>query len=72
MWKLVKPEINKQETTDNLPLYLEGKLVNDHYELAHIFNEYFINVTTNTYAENATNNPTAINNLHSTYRKAFP
>jgi hypothetical protein len=34
MWKLVNPGINKQETTDNLPPYLERKLVNDHYELA--------------------------------------
>jgi hypothetical protein len=38
MWKLVKPEINKQEATDNLPPYIEGKLVKDNYELANIFN----------------------------------
>jgi hypothetical protein len=71
-WKLVKPEINKQEATDNLPTYVEWKLIKDHYELANIFNEYFINVTTNTHAENSTNNPTAINNLYSAYRNTFP
>jgi hypothetical protein len=72
MWKLVKPEINKQEATDSLRPYIEGKVVKDHYELANIFNEYFINVTTNTSAENLTNNPTVINSLYSVYRNTFP
>ena len=47
MWKLVKLEINKQETIDNFPPYIEGKLVKDYYELANMFNNYFINVSTN-------------------------
>jgi Notch-like protein len=72
MWKLAKPEINKQEATDNLPPYVDGKLYKDHYELANMFNEYFINATTNTYADNSTNNPTAISNLYSVYRETFP
>jgi hypothetical protein len=37
-----------------------------------MFNEYFINVTTNIYADNSTNNPPAINNLYSVYRHTFP
>ena len=48
MWKFVKHEINKQETIDNFPPYIEGKLVKDYYELANMFNNYFINVSTNT------------------------
>jgi hypothetical protein len=57
MWKLVKPEINKQKSNDNLSIYIEGNLVKDHQELASKFNEYFINVTTNTcvFATNPTN-----------------
>jgi hypothetical protein len=38
MRKLVKPEINKQATTYNLPPHLEEKLVEDHHELANMFN----------------------------------
>jgi hypothetical protein len=72
MWKLVKPEINKQESNDNFSLYIEGNLVKDHQELASKFNEYFINVTTNAFAVNSNNGPLAINNLYSVYREAFP
>jgi hypothetical protein len=72
MWNLVKSEINKQETSDNFPPYMEGKLVKDHHELANRFNEYFINVTTNTHADITTGNLPAVNNLYSVYRQSFP
>jgi hypothetical protein len=29
MWHLVKSEINKQETSDKFPPFMEGKLVKD-------------------------------------------
>ena len=35
-------------------------------------NEYFINVTTNTYANITTGNLPAVNNLYSVYRQSFP
>ena len=65
MWNLVKSEINKQKTSDNFPPYMEGKLVKDYHDLANMFNEYFIDVTTrtNTYANITTGNLPAINNL---------
>ena len=63
LWKLVKPEINKQKSTDNFPPCLEGKLIKDHQELANIFNEFFVNVTANKSVDNSSNNPTAINKL---------
>jgi hypothetical protein len=63
MWKLVKPEINKPESNDKFPPRLDGKLVEDHQELANMFNEYFINVATN---------ESAINNLYSVYKETFP
>jgi len=47
-------------------------MVKNHQELANMFNEYFINVTTSASTDNNTNNPTATNNLHSVYRKTFP
>jgi len=72
MWNLVKSEINKQETSDNFRPFMEGKLVKDHHDLANRFNEYFINVTTNTYANITTGNLPAINNLYSVYRQSFP
>jgi len=72
MWNLVKSEINKQETSDNFPPDMEGKLVKDHHDRANRFNEYFINVTTNTYANITTGNLPAINNLYSVYRQSFP
>jgi hypothetical protein len=72
MWKFVKPEINKQESNDNFPQYIEGNLVKDYQELASKFNEYFINVTTNAFAVNPNNGPPAINNLYSVYREVFP
>ena len=51
---------------------MEGKLVKDHHDLANRFNEYFINVTTRTYANITTGNLPAINNLYSVYRQSFP
>jgi len=44
---------------------MEGKLVKDYHDLANMFNEYFIDVTTrtNTYANITTGNLPAINNL---------
>jgi len=69
LWKLVKPEINKQKLTDNFPPFLEGKLFNDHQELANMFNEYFIKVATNKSVDNTSNNPTAINKLFQFIRK---
>jgi hypothetical protein len=72
MWNLVKSEINKQETSDNFPPYMEGELVKDHHDLANRFNEYFNNVTTNTYADITTGNFPAINNFYSAYRQSFP
>ena len=72
MWNLVKSEINKQKTSDNFPPYMEGKLVKDHHDLANRFNEYFINVTKNTYTDITTGNLPAISNLYSVYRQSFP
>jgi len=72
LWKLVKPEINKQKSTNNFPPCLEGKLIKDHQELANIFNKFFVNVTANKPVDNSSNNPTAINNLFSIYRETFP
>ena len=72
MWKLVKTEINRQESTDKFPPYIEGSLVKDHYELANLFNNYFINVTTNTNVNKSTNNHIVIDNLHSVYKDTFP
>ena len=72
MWTLVKSEINKQETSHNFPPYMEGKLVKDHHDLANRFNEYFVNVPTNKYADITTGNLSAINNLYSVYRQSFP
>ena len=72
MWKLVKTEINRLESTDKFPPYIEGNLVKDHYELANLFNDYFNNVTTNTNVNKSTNNHTAIDNLHSVYKDIFP
>jgi hypothetical protein len=72
MWKLVKPEINNQESNDNFPRYIEGNLVKDQQDLASTFNEYFINVTTTACAVNSNNGPPMINNLYSVYRKVFP
>ena len=72
MWNLVKSEINKQETSDSFLPYMEGKLVKDHHDLVNRFNEYFINVTTNAYANTKTGNLPAINNLYSVYRQSFP
>jgi len=53
LWKLVKPEINKQKSPDNFPPCLEGKLIKDHQELANIFNEFFVNVTANKPVDNS-------------------
>jgi hypothetical protein len=64
MWSLVKYEINKQENSDNLSPYMEGKLIKNHHDLANRFNEYFTNVTTNIYAENTTGNLPAFNKLY--------
>jgi len=65
LWKLVKPEINKQKLTENFPPFLEGKLVKDHQELANMFNEYFVKAATDKSVVNTSNNPTVINNLFS-------
>jgi hypothetical protein len=51
---------------------MERKLVKDQHDLANRFNEYFINVTTNTYADITTGNLPAINKLYSVYRQSFP
>jgi hypothetical protein len=72
MWKLVKPEINRQESTDKFPPRMDGKLVKDHQELAKMFNEYFINITTNESADKLTNKPIATDNLFSVYKETFP
>jgi len=37
-----------------------------------MFNEYFVKVATNKSVDNTSNNPTAINNLFSVYKKPFP
>jgi hypothetical protein len=51
---------------------MEGKLVKDQHDLAKSCNWYFINVTTNTYADITTGNIPAINNHYSVYRQSFP
>jgi hypothetical protein len=50
---------------------MEGNLVKYHHDLANSSKEYFINVTTNTYADIKTGNIPAINNLYSVYRQSF-
>ena len=72
MWKLVKFETNMQESTHKFAPYMEWKLVNDQFELANLFNDYFTNGTINTTVNKSINNNTVINNLHSVYKQASP
>ena len=51
---------------------MEGNLVNDHSELANLFNDYFTNVATNACANKAADYHIAVNNLHTVHKHTFP
>ena len=72
MWRLVKSEVNKQESTNKFLPCMDGNLVNDHSELANLFNDYFINVATNASANNFADYYIAVNNLHTVHKHTFP
>ena len=51
---------------------MEGNLVNDHSELANLFNDYFTNVATNACANKAADYHIAVNNLYTVHKYTFP
>ena len=72
MWNIVRTKINNQDSNNTLSLNIEGKSINDHCDLANVFNDYFVNATNINQENDMSKNLQAFNNLYSVFTKPLP